>query len=49
MPVNKVLEATPPTPPMPKPRALIVRWGTLHAMRTALGVAAVLVYPWAMF
>ena len=49
MPVNKVLEATPPDAANAATRALIVHWGTLHAMRTALGFAAVLVYLWAMF
>jgi hypothetical protein len=48
MPVNKVLEATPPEAANAATRALIVRWGTLHAMRSALGCAAVLVYLWAM-
>ena len=49
MPVNKVLEATPPEAANAATRALIVKWGTLHAMRSALGCAAVLVYLWAMF
>jgi hypothetical protein len=49
MPVNKVLEATPPDAANAATRALIVKWGTLHAVRTALGFAAVLVYLWAMF
>jgi hypothetical protein len=49
MPVNKVLEATPPDGANGATRALIVKWGTLHAGRTALGFAAVLVYLWAMF
>jgi Anthrone oxygenase len=49
MPVNKILEATPPEAANAETRALIVRWGTLHAMRSALGCAAVLVYLWAMF
>jgi hypothetical protein len=48
MPVNKVLEATPPDAANAATRALIVRWGTLHAMRSALGCAAVLVYLGAM-
>jgi hypothetical protein len=49
MPVNKVLEATPPEAANAATRTLIVKWGTLHAARTALGFAAVLVYLGAMF
>ena len=48
MPVNKVLEATPPESANAQTRALIEKWGTLHAGRSALGVAATLVYLWAI-
>jgi hypothetical protein len=48
MPVNKVLEATAPEAADAQTRALIVKWGTLHAGRSALGVAATLVYLWAI-
>lgn len=48
MPVNHVLEATAPEAANAETRALIVKWGTLHAVRSALGVAASLVYLWAI-
>jgi hypothetical protein len=48
MPVNKVLEATPPEAADARTRALIEKWGTLHAGRSALGGAAALVYLWAI-
>jgi hypothetical protein len=48
MPVNKVLEATPLEAANAETRALIEKWGTLHAGRSALGVAATLVYLWAI-
>ena len=48
MPVNKVLEATPADAASAQTRALIEKWGTLHAGRTALGCAATLVYLWAI-
>jgi hypothetical protein len=48
MPVNKVLEATPPEAANAGTRRLIERWGVLHAVRSALGVAATLVYLWAI-
>lgn len=48
MPVNKVLEATPVQAANAETRALIEKWGTLHAGRSALGVAATLVYLWAI-
>ena len=48
MPVNKVLEATPPAGADAATRRLIERWGSLHAVRSALGVGATLVYLWAI-
>jgi hypothetical protein len=48
MPVNRVLEATPVGAANAETRALIEKWGTLHAGRSAFGVAATLVYLWAI-
>ena len=48
MPVNTVLEATPADAANAQTRALIEKWGTLHAGRSALGIAATLVYLWAI-
>ena len=48
LPVNKRLEATPPEAANAATRVLIETWGKLHAGRSALGVAATLVYLWAM-
>jgi hypothetical protein len=48
MPVNRVLEATPADAANAETRKLIEKWGTLHAGRTALGIAASLVYLWAI-
>ena len=48
MPVNKVLEATPVDQANAQTRALIEKWGKLHAGRSALGIAATLVYLWAI-
>ena len=48
MPVNHVLEATSVEQANAGTRALIQKWGTLHAGRTALGIAATLVYLWAI-
>jgi len=48
LPVNKRLEATPPEGANAASRVLIETWGRLHAGRSALGVAATLVYLWAI-
>jgi hypothetical protein len=48
LPVNKRLEATPPDAANAETRSLIETWGRLHAGRSALGIAATLVYLWAM-
>jgi len=48
MPVNKQLEATPPDRANASTRNLVMRWGGLHAGRSALGLAATIVYLWAM-
>jgi hypothetical protein len=48
MPVNRILEATPVEAANAQTRALIVKWGTLHAGRSVLGAAASLVYLWAI-
>ena len=47
LPVNKRLEATPPDAANEETRSLIETWGRLHAGRSALGLAATLVYLWA--
>jgi hypothetical protein len=48
LPVNKRIEATPADQADGETRALIVRWGTLHAGRSLLGVAATLAYAVSM-
>ena len=47
MPTNKRLMATEPAAAGAESRAMIERWGSLHAVRTALGVAACLAFLWA--
>ena len=44
LPVNKRIEATAADQASAQTRALIQRWGTLHAGRSLLGVAATIVY-----
>ena len=46
-PVNDRLNATPPESAGSESRALIERWGRLHAGRTALGVLATAIFFWA--
>ena len=47
-PTNTVLMAADPADASPQIRTLIVRWGTLHAVRTALGFAGSLVFLWTL-
>jgi len=46
MPVNHQLNAIEPDRAGPESRALIVRWGGLHARRTMLGFVATALYLW---
>jgi len=46
-PINDALLATEPDQAGPPTRALVVKWGALHAVRTALGALATLAYLWA--
>jgi hypothetical protein len=46
-PTNDALTATNPERAGPPSRALILRWGALHAVRTALGALASLSFLWA--
>jgi hypothetical protein len=48
LPTNKELEAIAPDAAGPTSRAMIATWGRLHAVRTALGIAATLAYLWAL-
>ena len=47
MPTNRKLMATEPANAGPESRALIEKWAALHAVRTALGLAAALIFLWA--
>jgi hypothetical protein len=46
-PTNDALLATEPGQAGPQTRALVVRWGALHGVRTALGALATLAFLWA--
>ena len=48
MPTNRALKAIAEEDAGAQSRALIVKWGDLHAVRTALGIAATLAYLWAL-
>jgi Domain of unknown function (DUF1772) len=48
MPTNRMLNAIDENDAGPNSRALIVKWGGLHAVRTGLGIAATLAYLWAL-
>jgi len=47
MPTNNALMATEVAAAGPKSRALVVKWGTLHAVRTVLGIIATVAFFWA--
>jgi hypothetical protein len=47
-PTNRLLEGTPLDQGNETTRGLVMQWGRLHAVRSALGVAAVIEYLWAM-
>jgi hypothetical protein len=46
-PTNDALLASEPDQAGPQTRALVVRWGALHGVRTALGALATLAFLWA--
>jgi hypothetical protein len=46
-PVNDGLLATAPDQAGPLTRAMVLRWGTLHGVRTALGALATAMFLWA--
>jgi hypothetical protein len=46
-PTNDALLATEPEKAGPRVRALVVKWGALHAVRTALGALATVACLWA--
>jgi len=46
-PVNDALLATEPGRAGPQTRALILKWGALHGVRTALGALATTAFLWA--
>lgn len=47
LPTNKTLMSQDPAEGGPHSRALIHKWASLHAVRTALGGAAMLMFLWA--
>ena len=46
-PINDALLATQPDQAGQQTRELVVKWGTLHSVRTALGALATLAFLWA--
>jgi len=48
MPTNNRLKAISENDAGPASRGMIEHWGRLHAVRTALGIAAALAYLWAL-
>jgi hypothetical protein len=48
MPTNRMLQSTPSESANDVTRSLIMQWGRLHAVRSALGLAATAAYLWAL-
>jgi hypothetical protein len=48
MPVNRVLMAMPVSEASVESRAMLVQWGKLHNVRSALGAATTLLFAWAL-
>ena len=48
MPVNHQLNGTAPEQAGARSRELIVQWGSLHAVRSALGTIATALFVWAL-
>jgi hypothetical protein len=48
MPTNRQLKATEPEHANAETRGLLLQWGRLHAVRSALGLAATAAYLWAL-
>jgi hypothetical protein len=48
MPTNRTLQATPIDSAGAETRRLIEKWGRLHAVRTAFGMAGTLAFLWAL-
>jgi hypothetical protein len=46
MPTNSKLMAIEPATAGPESRAMIEAWGSLHRIRTALGIAASVAFLW---
>jgi hypothetical protein len=46
-PTNRVLTETTPEQAQAQTRGLVEQWGRLHAVRSALGLAATIAYLWA--
>ncbi|MDF7773940.1 DUF1772 domain-containing protein [Sphingomonas sp. AOB5] len=47
-PVNKQLQATRPEQANAESRQLLVQWGRLHAVRSALGTLSAILFAWAL-
>lgn len=47
MPTNRKLMTTDPATAGPESRGLVLKWGSLHAVRTVLGFAATFSFLWA--